>query len=311
MKQFASSLRVRIRKVFLEGNRLSIQIEGLQKSYRSFQALKNINLQIETGVFGLLGPNGAGKSTLMKILSTILPFQAGKVCIYGHDLVNEGYKIRQLLGYLPQHFNVPSQFTGREFLHYVASLKGVANLQERKHQVEKALEDVNLIEQANKRIKGYSGGMKRRLGIAQALIANPTLIILDEPTAGLDPSERIRFRNIMERLSKDRVIILSTHIISDIESSCENVAVIHHGEVLFQGYTDLLADKAKNVVWELSVPFSQYDKVEKEYVIISSRKEKDRAVFRVIAKEQPQGDVSRVQPTVEDGYMAVISGVVS
>ncbi|WP_289889675.1 ABC transporter ATP-binding protein [Virgibacillus pantothenticus] len=290
---------------------MSIKIEGLQKSYRSFQALKNINLQIETGLFGLLGPNGAGKSTLMKILSTILPFQEGKVSIYGHDLVSEGDKVRQLLGYLPQHFNVPSQFTGREFLHYVASLKGVSNLQERKKQVEKTLEDVNLIEQANKKIKGYSGGMKRRLGVAQALIGNPKFIILDEPTAGLDPSERIRFRNVMERLSKDHSIILSTHIINDIESSCKNVAVIHRGEVLFQGFTELLADKAKNVAWELSVPFSQYDKIEKEYVIISSRKEKDQAVFRIISKEQPQGNVRPVQPTVEDGYMAVISRVMS
>ncbi|API91478.1 ABC transporter ATP-binding protein [Virgibacillus pantothenticus] len=290
---------------------MSIKIEGLQKSYRSFQALKNINLQIETGLFGLLGPNGAGKSTLMKILSTILPFQEGKVSIYGHDLVSEGDKVRQLLGYLPQHFNVPSQFTGREFLHYVASLKGVSNLQERKNQVEKTLEDVNLIEQANKKIKGYSGGMKRRLGVAQALIGNPKFIILDEPTAGLDPSERIRFRNVMERLSKDHSIILSTHIINDIESSCKNVAVIHRGEVLFQGFTELLADKAKNVAWELSVPFSQYDKIEKEYVIISSRKEKDQAVFRIISKEQPQGNVRPVQPTVEDGYMAVISRVMS
>lgn len=290
---------------------MSIKIEGLQKSYRSFQALKNINLQIETGLFGLLGPNGAGKSTLMKILSTILPFQEGKVSIYGHDLVSEGDKVRQLLGYLPQHFNVPSQFTGREFLHYVASLKGVSNLQERKNQVEKTLEDVNLIEQANKKIKGYSGGMKRRLGVAQALIGNPKFIILDEPTAGLDPSERIRFRNVMERLSKDHSIILSTHIINDIESSCKNVAVIHRGEVLFQGFTELLADKAKNVAWELSVPFSQYDKIEKEYVIISSRKEKDQAVFRIISKEQPQGNVKPVQPTVEDGYMAVISRVMS
>lgn len=247
----------------------------------------------------------------MKILSTILPFQEGKVSIYGHDLVSEGDKVRQLLGYLPQHFNVPSQFTGREFLHYVASLKGVSNLQERKNQVEKTLEDVNLIEQANKKIKGYSGGMKRRLGVAQALIGNPKFIILDEPTAGLDPSERIRFRNVMERLSKDHSIILSTHIINDIESSCKNVAVIHRGEVLFQGFTELLADKAKNVAWELSVPFSQYDKIEKEYVIISSRKEKDQAVFRIISKEQPQGNVRPVQPTVEDGYMAVISRVMS
>ena len=288
---------------------LTIKIEGLQKRYRKFQALKNINLHTETGLFGLLGPNGAGKSTLMKILSTILPFDEGKITIYDYDLVKEGDKVRQLLGYLPQHFNVPAQFTGREFLHYVASMKGVTNQQERNLQVEKLLEEVNLVQQANKKIKGYSGGMKRRLGIAQALLGNPKLIILDEPTAGLDPSERIRFRNLIEKLSKDHSIILSTHIISDIESSCENVAVIFQGEVLFQGSTEELAEKAVKVVWELSVPFSEYDQVEKEYVIISSRKEKDRVVFRIISKEKPQGEVSPVQPTIEDGYMAVINGV--
>ena len=290
---------------------LTIKIEGLQKRYRKFQALKNINLHTETGLFGLLGPNGAGKSTLMKILSTILPFDEGKITIYDYDLVKEGDKVRQLLGYLPQHFNVPTQFTGREFLHYVASMKGVTDQQERDLQVEKLLEEVNLVQQANKKIKGYSGGMKRRLGIAQALLGNPKLIILDEPTAGLDPSERIRFRNLIEKLSKDHSIILSTHIISDIESSCENVAVIFQGEVLFQGSTEELAEKAVKVVWELSVPFSEYDQVEKEYVIISSRKEKDRVVFRIISKEKPQGEVSPVQPTIEDGYMAVINGVMT
>ncbi|MCR2823834.1 ABC transporter ATP-binding protein [Lederbergia panacisoli] len=290
---------------------MTIKIEGLQKSYRKFQALKNINLHMETGLFGLLGPNGAGKSTLMKILSTILPFQEGIVTIYDFDLVKEGDKVRRLLGYLPQHFNVPPQFTGREFLHYVASMKGVTDQQERNEQVEKLLEEVNLVQHANKKIKGYSGGMKRRLGIAQALIGNPKLIILDEPTAGLDPSERIRFRNLIEKLSKDHSIILSTHIISDIESSCEKVAVINHGEVLFEGSTEDLADMAKKVVWELAAPFSEYDKVEKEYVIISSRKEKDRVVFRIISKEKPSGEVTPVQPSIEDGYMAIINGVMS
>lgn len=290
---------------------MTIKIEGLQKSYRKFQALKNINLQIETGLFGLLGPNGAGKSTLMSILSTTLPFQTGKVSIYNYDLVSEGHMVRQLLGYLPQHFNAPTQLTGRELLHYVASMKNVTNRQEREQQVEKALEEVNLVEQANSKIKSYSGGMRRRLGIAQALIGSPKLIILDEPTTGLDPSERIRFRNLLEKLSKDHSIILSTHIISDIESSCNNVAVIHQGEVHFQGRTEVLADKAKNVVWELSVPFSEYEQIEKQYVIISSRKEQNEVVFRILSKEQPKGNVSLARPTIEDGYMAVINGVIA
>ena len=220
----------------------TIKIEGLSKSYGKVQVLKEVDLQISTGLFGLLGPNGAGKTTLMKILSTTLPWNEGQVTIYDYNLLKESDKVRELLGYLPQHFHAPGQFTGREFLHYVGSMKGLSDKKERTEQVERLLEEVNLQPQANKKVKSYSGGMKRRLGIAQALLGNPKLIILDEPTAGLDPSERIRFRNIIEKLSKNYTIILSTHIISDIESSCEKVAVLNHGEVLFQGTTEGLAN---------------------------------------------------------------------
>ncbi len=289
----------------------NIQIEGLNKSYRGFQALEDIHLQIGTGLFGLLGPNGAGKTTLMKILSTILPYKDGKVTIYGCDLAEEGDKVRGLLGYLPQHFHAPLQFTGREFLHYVGSMKGLMDHQERAKQVERVLEEVNLQPQADKKIKSFSGGMKRRLGIAQALLGNPKLIILDEPTAGLDPSERIRFRNVIEKLSKDYSILLSTHIISDIESSCEKLAVLNNGKVLYHGTTDGLAQKAVNYIWEFQVPYAEYDHIEREHLIISSRRESNHAVFRVIAKEPPHVQAEAVQPTIEDGYMAVINGVIT
>ncbi|WP_342429255.1 ABC transporter ATP-binding protein [Neobacillus sp. FSL H8-0543] len=288
----------------------TIKIKGLSKSYRKIQVLKDVDLQIDTGLFGLLGPNGAGKTTLMKVLSTTLPWNDGQVTIYDYDLLKEGDKVREVLGYLPQHFHAPPQFTGREFLHYVGSMKGVIDKGERTEQVERLLEEVNLKPQANKKVKRYSGGMKRRLGIAQALLGNPKLIILDEPTAGLDPSERIRFRNIIEKLSKKYTIILSTHIISDIESSCEKVAVLNNGEVLFQGTTEALAKQAVNFVWELSVPYSEYDNVEKEYAIISSRRENNNAVFRIIAKKSPDERAIAVQPTIEDGYMTVINGVI-
>lgn len=288
----------------------TIKIEGLSKSYGKVQVLKDIDLQIDSGLFGLLGPNGAGKTTLMKVLSTILPWKNGQVTIYDFDLSKEGDKVREILGYLPQHFHAPGQFTGREFLHYVASMKGLTDKKERTDQVERLLEEVNLQPQANKKVKSYSGGMKRRLGIAQALIGNPKLIILDEPTAGLDPSERIRFRNLITKLSKNYTIILSTHIISDIESSCEKVAVLNNGKVLFQGTTVALAEIAINFVWELSVPYTEYDDIEKDHAIISSRKEKDSVVFRLIANGSPDGRAIAVQPTIEDGYMAVINGVI-
>ncbi len=287
-----------------------VKIEGLHKSYRNFEALNNINLHIETGLFGLLGPNGAGKTTLMKILSTILPFKVGDVTIYDFDLLKEGDKVRKILGYLPQDFHAPGQLTGREFLHYVASMKGVMDKKDRVTQIEKILDEVNLLAHADKKIKSYSGGMKRRLGIAQALLGHPKLLILDEPTAGLDPSERIRFRNVMERLSKDYSIILSTHIISDIESSCERLAVLNNGKLLFQGTTASLAQKAVNYVWEFQVPYADYDIVEKEHLIISSRREAGNAVFRIIAKESPHENAKLIKPSTEDAYMALINGVI-
>lgn len=288
----------------------TIKIKGLNKSYRKIQVLKDVDLQIDTGLFGLLGPNGAGKTTLMKVLSTTLPWNDGQVTIYDYDLLKEGDKVRELLGYLPQHFHAPSQFTGREFLHYVGSMKGVTDKNERTEQVDRLLAEVNLQPQADKKVKSYSGGMIRRLGIAQALLGNPKLIILDEPTAGLDPSERIRFRNVIEKLSKNYTIILSTHIISDIESSCEKVAVLNNGQVLFQGTTGALAEVAIDFVWELSVPYSEYDDIEKEHALISSRREKGNVVFRLIANGSPDVRAIAVQPTIEDGYMAVINGVI-
>lgn len=288
----------------------TIKIKGLNKSYGKIQVLEDVELEIDTGLFGLLGPNGAGKTTLMKILSTILPWKDGEVTIYDYDLLKEGDKVRELLGYLPQHFHAPGQFTGKEFLHYVGSMKGVVDKKERTEQVDRLLNEVNLQSQADKKVKSYSGGMKRRLGIAQALLGNPKLIILDEPTAGLDPSERIRFRNVIEKLSKNYTIILSTHIISDIESSCEKLAVLNDGEVLFQGTTEALAEIAVDFVWELSVPYLEYDEIEEKHAIISSRREKDNVVFRLIANETPDVRAIAVAPTIEDGYMAVINGVI-
>jgi len=288
----------------------TIKIERLSKSYGKVQVLKDVDLQIDTGLFGLLGPNGAGKTTLMRILSTILPWKDGQVTIYDFDLSKEGDNVRELLGYLPQHFHAPGQFTGREFLNYVGSMKGLTDNKERTDQVERLLEEVNLKPQADKKVKSYSGGMKRRLGIAQALIGNPKLIILDEPTAGLDPTERIRFRNLIAKLSENYTIILSTHIISDIESSCEKVAVLNNGKVLFQGTTGALAEIAINFVWELSVPYTEYDDIEKKHAIISSRREKESIVFRLIANGSPDMRAIAVHPTIEDGYMAVINGVI-
>jgi ABC-2 type transport system ATP-binding protein len=283
----------------------TVSITGLRKSYGKFAALKGIDLSLEPGLFGLLGPNGAGKTTLMKILSTLLAYDDGDVRIHGLDVKTQGHEIRGLLGVLPQHFHAPGQFTGEEFLQYVASMKDIRD----KSEVERVLHEVNLTDKAKKKIKSYSGGMKRRLGIAQALIGDPKLIIVDEPTAGLDPAERIRFRNLMARLSADRTILLSTHIVSDIESSCEKAAVLFEGELRFHGTLPELQARANGSVYELRVPAHLYDEVDRDHVVINSRKEGNDLVFRLLAPEAPQPEAVQVEPNLEDGYMAVLRGV--
>ncbi|ASS75296.1 ABC transporter ATP-binding protein [Tumebacillus algifaecis] len=287
----------------------TVEIAGLRKVYGKFHALKGIDLKLEPGLFGLLGPNGAGKTTLMQIVCTLLDFDAGQVLVHGLDLRKEGHLIRGLLGYLPQHFNLPTQFTGKEFLHYAASMKGLSDRRERQQQVERVLQEVNLQDEANKRVKGYSGGMKRRLGIAQALLGDPKLIIVDEPTAGLDPAERIRFRNLIARLSAERTILLSTHIVSDIEASCDQAAVLLRGELKFQGSLQELAAKAEGLVYEAIVPANRYEEIEKEHTIIASRKEHSDLILRILAGAPPLQGAELVKPVVEDGYMSILRGM--
>ena len=221
-----------------------IEIKNLSKNYGKKQALKQINLEIEQGMFGLLGPNGAGKTTLMKILTTLTRKTSGDIKLCGIP-VERCREIRQMIGYLPQDFSLYGNMSVYEALDYLAVLSGMSK-KERAMKVPQMLEKVNLKEQHKTRVKTMSGGMKRRLGIAQAIIHDPQIIVVDEPTAGLDPEERVRFRNLLCEIARDRIVILSTHIVGDIEATCENIAVLNQGEILFRG---TVSRRWKSLLW--------------------------------------------------------------
>jgi len=282
---------------------LELQISRLVRNYSKFRAIDDLTLHIGAGMFGLLGPNGAGKSTLMRILATLLPPTSGTVTIGGFDVMRQPGEIRQNLGYIPQEFGFFKGLNAYEMLDYIGTMKNIPRA-ERKAQIEKLLEEVNLTRDAHRRIGGFSGGMKQRLGIAQALLGNPSLLIVDEPTAGLDPEERIRFRNVLARLSGDRTVILSTHIVADIEASCVAVAVINRGRLIFSGTPDALVTQAQGKVWQLECSTDEWERVERQFRVVSSRAVGGALHARILANENPLGQALSVEPGLEDGYMA-------
>jgi ABC-2 type transport system ATP-binding protein len=236
-----------------------------------FRALDNINLSIENGMFGLLGPNGAGKSTLMRILVTLMQPTSGEVLIDGLDIRNHRREIRQMTGYLPQDFRFFTKLKAWEFLDYTARLGGIRSRRERRERIDEMLTGVGLFEFRNRMANKLSGGMKRRLGIAQALITRPRIIIVDEPTTGLDPEERIRFRNLLSDLGRsDTIIILSTHIVGDISSTCNQVALLNEGSLIYRGTPDQLVEQAKGQVWSAEVSQEEYDRMKVDYPVIST-----------------------------------------
>ncbi len=285
---------------------MDVQIVDLVKDYGKFRALDHVSLRIGSGMFGLLGPNGAGKTTLMKLLTTLLRPTAGRVVVDGQDVAAQPGYVRQRLGYLPQEFGFYKSLNAYDLLDYVAAMKNLPRAQ-RRQQVERVLEQVNLTKDAKRRVGGYSGGMKQRLGIAQALLGDPQLLVVDEPTAGLDPEERIRFRNLLARISGQRVVILSTHIVADIEASCTQVAVLNRGQVAFDGMPDELIARAQGKVWEIEIAPGEYEQIEQRYTVISSRTVSGRMVLRVVADEFPLGRGEALAAGLEDGYVAVMS----
>ncbi|HKR58380.1 MAG TPA: ABC transporter ATP-binding protein, partial [Pyrinomonadaceae bacterium] len=287
-----------------------LQIEKLDKTYpNGVHALKAISLNIAPGMFGLLGPNGAGKTTLMKVLATLLDPDSGSAEMDGVDLIADKDSTRRMLGYLPQEFGLYPTLTAEQTLHYFAKLKGVHNKKERVTLVDSLFERVNLVGERRQRVGGFSGGMRQRLGIAQALIGQPQLVIVDEPTAGLDPEERIRFHNLLsETAGEDAVVILSTHIVSDVSSLCGHMAVIRKGEILASTTPQQAIDQLKDSVWEASVPRDRIAALKSRHQVISSQMLGGLARLRVISKGvRPSEEFTPAVPVLEDYYFDLVN----
>lgn len=284
---------------------MDIVIDHVSKQYGSHQALKGIDLHITQGMFGLLGPNGAGKTTLLRILATLLRPTSGRVIVGSSDLSQRSQRkaVRAHLGYLPQDLGLYPDLTGREFLDYMGLLKRLYDRPARRRQITALLDAMSLAEKAERKIQTYSGGMKRRLGIAQALLGDPQVLVIDEPTAGLDPEERIRLRTLLTRLAEDRVVILSTHVVEDISQTCERLAVLDQGTLTFDGLTRQLIETASGHVWQFLAPPDYV--LPPQFTIVSALPQKEGTLYHVVGPE-PRGPVKGIgplPPTLEDGYI--------
>ncbi len=281
-----------------------IEITSLKKTYFSgVHALTGVDLSIDTGMFGLLGPNGAGKTTLIRILAGVVNASSGSIFVDGHNLRSESGKhaVKSILGYLPQELGVYPELNAAQFIDYIAILKGIVDPRERRERVDQVLDMVGLIGTAGRKLKNFSGGMKRRVGVAQALVNNPKFLIVDEPTAGLDPEERIRFRNLLVNLASDRTVLLSTHIVEDIQQSCRDMAVLSRGRVLFRGSPAALSQACNGHVWTLVAPeLTMPD----DLTMVSMLHLADGIQYRLVG-ERVSGlpDAQPAQPYLEDGYV--------
>lgn len=284
---------------------MNISIQDLNKVYpNGNHALKDVNIEINEGMFGLLGPNGAGKSSLMRILVTLMKPSSGRVLVNGKDTAKNRDYVRSMLGYLPQDFSFFSNLKTYEFLDYAARLSGMSSGKQRRQAVDKMLEEVALFDVRNRKAGKLSGGMKRRLGIAQALINDPKIVIVDEPTTGLDPEERIRFRNLLARISsQDVIIILSTHIVADISSTCEHMALLNRGQVAFTGSPEEIIRQAQGHVWSLYVDEKEYVEVNQKYQVIATVMQKDGWKVTVVGDEVLGYDAEPVSPNLEHAYV--------
>jgi ABC-type multidrug transport system ATPase subunit len=280
-----------------------IEIQHLTKTYSGgVQALAGIDLTIGSGMFGLVGPNGAGKTTLMRIIAGLMRPSQGSVRIFGHDLSSADGKFaaKSLLGYLPQELGLYPNLSCREFLDYIGILKGVTDANQRKRQIAELLEEVRLTDVADHKLKTYSGGMKRRVGVAQALLGSPRLLIVDEPTVGLDPEERVRFRNLLSSMASRCTVILSTHIIEDISHSCNNLAVMNKGRVVYTGSPSDLILRARGNVWYVTL---QNEQPNGGLAVVSSLQLHNGVQYRVLGVPDARYNAAPIEPSLEDGYI--------
>lgn len=282
-----------------------IVIKDLNKFYSKKQALNDVSLTIEKGMFGLLGRNGAGKTTLMKILATLLNRSSGEINICGIDIKN-AKAIRRITGYLPQDFSMYPNMTVYEAMDYLGLLSELSRT-ERKEIIFKLLRKVNLSQNYRTKIKALSGGMKRRLGIAQAILHEPKVLIVDEPTAGLDPEERIRFRNLLCEIAEERIVILSTHIVGDIEATCENIAILDNGKVLYKGTTEELTQTANGKVYSTEIHKNELPALKEKFIITSMLSMGNKVTVRMLANEKPHINAVICEPNIEDAYMLYLN----
>jgi ABC-type multidrug transport system ATPase subunit len=286
---------------------MELTIDKLSKTYpNGVQALKNIDLSIPTGMFGLLGPNGAGKSTLMRTIATLQEADQGSVKFNGFDVMEDKTSIRKQLGYLPQEFGLYPKVTAENLLDHMASLKGITNKKERKKLVDALLEQTNLNHARDKKLNTFSGGMKQRFGIAQALLGDPGIIIVDEPTAGLDPAERNRFHNLLSEIGENIVVILSTHIVDDVSDLCTNMAIMNNGEILLKGSPGNLINSMKGKIWKKTIDKSDLEDHMEKFNVISTKLYTGKIIIHVYSDTKPDESFENQEPTLEDVYFTQI-----
>lgn len=287
---------------------MELKIKSLNKTYSNgVQALKDVTLSIPQGMFGLLGPNGAGKSSLMRTLATLQQADSGSAMLGDLDILKDKAEVRKILGYLPQEFGVYPKVSSYNMLNHIASLKGISNKGERKNLVESLLNKTNLWHVRNKSLGTYSGGMKQRFGIAQALIGDPKLIIVDEPTAGLDPAERNRFHNLLCEIGENTIIILSTHIVDDISNLCNNMAIICQGEVVVKGNPNDLTEGVKGRIWTKAIEKEGLVNYQSDLQVISTYLKAGKTIIHVLSDNQPDASFEATAADLEDVYFAEIT----
>jgi len=289
---------------------MELTIQNISKTYpNGVEALKNVSLKIGNGMFGLLGPNGAGKSTLMRTIAALQDSDEGTITVGDIDVSKDKQSLREILGYLPQEFGVYPKISANDLLDHLAVMKGIIDSKQRKEVVESLLHQTNLWEAKDQKLGTYSGGMKQRFGIAQALIGDPKLIIVDEPTAGLDPMERNRFHNLLSEIGENVIVILSTHIVDDVSDLCNNMAIILNGEVHLVGEPIQLIKKLDQKVWKGLIEKSELVEIEKENDVISSRLYLGKVQVRIFSESPMQNGFESVNPEIEDLYFATINGL--
>lgn len=282
---------------------MKLEIRGLSKSYGKKPAIKDINLELDPGIYGLLGPNGAGKSTLMNLITGNLREDGGRILYNGRDIRPLGKSFREILGYMPQQQGLYDHFTGYQFLSYIAALKGMSKAKAGR-EIESVLSLVNLADERYKRLGAYSGGMKQRILVAQAILNHPEVLILDEPTAGLDPKERIKVRNIVSEIAQDRIVILATHIVLDVEQIAKEIILIKKGSIIGQGSPHAFLSSLQDSVYEMEIAPGELEEVERRYLVSTIMNRADRLVVHAVCDSEPrQYRFCKAAPSLEDVYL--------